>query len=371
MSTESEEDTAMILEKRLGTCEACNSKPAKYTCPRCEVKTCSLNCLNLHKRELKCDGVRDKTKYLPLAKMTKMDLMNDYYFLEECTKFVEDRKRDRNKGYTRYNKNLPTHLFRLRQAANNRQISLRFLLQNFTKRQKNTSQLDFKSGVIYWRVEWCFPNGKEALLFVDDRLCENVKLYEAVGKYLHPDTNDTFPGKAKLTNYQSRGLSGLQLLLKAEGIKRCRNRFFLLDINSTIRECLAGKTVVEYPTIYVVVKDQLEEYNVVESDDDVEGETRQHIHDINKYSDFPQSHQAVQAVATDVIAGQLDQMNIDRTHIDKGKVLEKQPCAKPVHMNFLFSIESIVDEPSSESDQGNLTEEENAVTSTKRPKTSE
>lgn len=370
MSSDSENDTAdMLEEKRLGTCEACNSNPAKYTCPRCEVKTCSLSCLNLHKRELKCDGIRDKTKYIPLVKMTKMDLMNDYYFLEECTKFVEDRKRDKNKGYTRYNKNLPSHLFRFRQAAYDRQTTLRFLLQNFTKRQKNTSQLDFKTSTIFWRVEWCFPIGNEALMFVDDRICENVKLYEAVDKYLNPDAQESVAGISKLTNYQSRGISGVQLLLKAEGIKQCRNRFFPLDVKNTIRECLAGKTIVEYPTIYVILGEHLQEYNVVESDDDVENETRQHIYDMNKSSD--NASRPEQLIAADVIAGQLDQMNIHRFNHDARKTSENQPRQKPVQMNFLFSEENNSNEPSSDSDEGNLTEEENTHKTTKRLKITE
>ncbi|XP_050092866.1 box C/D snoRNA protein 1 isoform X2 [Anopheles aquasalis] len=102
MSSESEDDQSFHRQaaKRQDMCEACDVNPAKYKCPRCEVRTCCLPCLNLHKRELKCNGIRDRTRYIPLVKMTKMDIMNDYYFLEECTRFVEDQKRDNKKRFT-------------------------------------------------------------------------------------------------------------------------------------------------------------------------------------------------------------------------------------------------------------------------------
>jgi len=41
---------------------------AKYCCPRCEVKTCSLSCVNIHKKELECDGKKYKTGFIKLEK---------------------------------------------------------------------------------------------------------------------------------------------------------------------------------------------------------------------------------------------------------------------------------------------------------------
>lgn len=61
---------------RLEDCEVCDSKKAKYTCPKCEVRTCSLTCINIHKKELDCNGIRDKTKYIPLNSFTDLDLLS-------------------------------------------------------------------------------------------------------------------------------------------------------------------------------------------------------------------------------------------------------------------------------------------------------
>ncbi|XP_049543850.1 box C/D snoRNA protein 1 [Anopheles darlingi] len=352
MSSDSEDGLSLHRQaaKRLGMCEACNANLAKYKCPRCEVRTCCLSCLNLHKRELKCNGIRDRTKYIPLVKMTKMDIMNDYYFLEECTRFVEDQKRDNKKRFTAYDKQLPAHLFRLRNAANERNISLRFLVKSFTKRHKNTTQLDFRSSTIFWRVEWCFPNGKDAITFVDEKINENIKLYEVVSKYLEPDGLDTNPGKARLEQYHAAGIKGVELLLKAEGIRQCRNRFFPLNLNDSFRENLAGKTIVEYPEIYVVLKSQLDAFNIVESDDD-----EMIAATGNKCTGSSSGSGAKQNISTGAIECKLDQMDIGESKSQK--ITPPKPGTnKWITLNFLFAEESTTF--SSDTDDGAVTEEE-------------
>lgn len=57
----------------------------------------------------------------------------------------------------------------------------------------------------------------------------------------------------------------LQVLLKAEGIKRCKNRFYRLDVNKTLKENLQDKTLVEYPLIYVSYDDHLEAFDIIDS----------------------------------------------------------------------------------------------------------
>lgn len=61
---------------RLGKCEVCNDQEAKYTCPRCEVKTCCLTCVNNHKKELGCSGQRNKVAYKRISEFTNLDLLS-------------------------------------------------------------------------------------------------------------------------------------------------------------------------------------------------------------------------------------------------------------------------------------------------------
>ena len=70
------------IRGKFGACEICSKNGAIYKCPKCEMVTCSLDCSKKHKR-LKnfCDGIRDKTKYVPLKKFGYMELVSGKYFL--------------------------------------------------------------------------------------------------------------------------------------------------------------------------------------------------------------------------------------------------------------------------------------------------
>lgn len=121
----------VLLVNRLGPCEVCGTTEAKYTCPRCEVKTCCLACVNIHKKELECDGARNKLLYKPLSKFQNLDLLSgkvffypdvlacyyfrlysfdntflcsflDYRLLEDVTRSVQEIQRDPLKRVSRF-----------------------------------------------------------------------------------------------------------------------------------------------------------------------------------------------------------------------------------------------------------------------------
>ena len=67
-------------------CQECKSNLAKYQCPKCCHRTCSLECCRNHKQRTKCSGKRQRAgtdQFLPLSRMDDNTLKNDYFFLEE------------------------------------------------------------------------------------------------------------------------------------------------------------------------------------------------------------------------------------------------------------------------------------------------
>lgn len=65
-----------IILFRTSECEVCGENGAKYTCPRCELRTCCLECVKIHKKELECSGLRDKVKFKTIKKLNSIDLLN-------------------------------------------------------------------------------------------------------------------------------------------------------------------------------------------------------------------------------------------------------------------------------------------------------
>lgn len=77
------------LYSRLGKCEVCNDQEAKYTCPRCEVKTCCITCVNIHKKELGCNGQRNKIAYKRISEFTNLDLLSGMWLsIAECCYYI-------------------------------------------------------------------------------------------------------------------------------------------------------------------------------------------------------------------------------------------------------------------------------------------
>jgi hypothetical protein len=80
-------------------CALCPShSPAKYTCPRCSLQTCSAACSSLHKQQTGCTGERDKVKHVPMKEYGYGALMSDYVYLEDVGRKVKEWGRDIGRG---------------------------------------------------------------------------------------------------------------------------------------------------------------------------------------------------------------------------------------------------------------------------------
>ncbi|XP_014355574.1 box C/D snoRNA protein 1 [Papilio machaon] len=275
-SSDSDSDSEKVTCARLGNCEVCDAREAIYTCPKCEVKTCCLSCVRIHKKELECDGIRDRTKFIRMKDFTDTDLLSDYRLLEECARFVYAVRRDEKKKFTRIDKDLPIHLFKLKMAARNRGIALQFLAQNFTRHSVNTTRYHYKTNIISWRVEWIFPNvDTKPLKFVDEKCPEQNKLSRLLDKYLNPNASP-FEGSKSLAFYKSAGFSGIKILLKAEKIRGSAKKFFELDPTETLGENLSGKCIVEFPIIFIVLKDHACNFEIITPEDEFESNMKEH-----------------------------------------------------------------------------------------------
>lgn len=258
---------SQITCSRLGECEVCGNS-AKYTCPCCELKTCCVACINIHKKEFQCDGKRNKIKFLYRNDFQDKDIENDYRLLEEISQGIEALKRDPSFNSLHRSWGLPPHLMRLQTEATKRGVLLSFLPQQFSRHKLNTTYLNWKTNELFWRIDWIFPQA-DNLILSDMRVLDSMRLSSVVNKYLK--TEGTLPAGA-MQYYCSAGLSGTKLLLKAE--REPGSRYFELDPSQTLKENLEGKAVVEFPIIYVILKDHKEEYDVITQDEEEEIQNR-------------------------------------------------------------------------------------------------
>lgn len=199
--------------------------------------------------------MRDRTKYKPLKEMTTLDFMNDYYFLEEATRFTKDIACNKKvKNPTRLN----FRFLRLRQECNKRDTKLYFVNNGLTRRLRNQSIFKAQEGTIYWHVELVFPNACN--FTINKKFSENLKLKEIIQSVLDSEKEE------KQLEFYRADLSKVRVLLKTEGLKKNNNRFYELNVKKTLKSNLKRKVLIEFPTIFVSLNHSTDGYDIVPSD---------------------------------------------------------------------------------------------------------
>ncbi|KAK0048750.1 box C/D snoRNA protein 1-like isoform X1 [Biomphalaria pfeifferi] len=255
--------------KRKFPCEICNQTEAIYTCPCCELRTCSLPCVKEHKIRLGCSGERLKTAFVDKSQYGEGHLLNDYRLLEDANRklysFKSSQDNRKNHSFSGPYMNKRTKL--LSTAAFKRGIKLQVLSQALTRHKNNTSYYMIRSDKILWHIGWHFVASNTEIK--DERVPEDTILKDIAKKWInfvdHPEMRKC------LRDYEKDNLEASQFLLKIECLPANRVRFFKLNPNATLGDNLKGHCLTEFPTIYVLPPQYKDTQNfVLISEDDLE-----------------------------------------------------------------------------------------------------
>ncbi|KAL5596517.1 hypothetical protein BROUX41_006742 [Berkeleyomyces rouxiae] len=76
-------------------CGICHVSSPKYKCPGCPTQTCSVACVDKHKKWSECSGRRDPTAYVPPSKLrTAAGIDHDYNFLYAIDRATEAAEKE-------------------------------------------------------------------------------------------------------------------------------------------------------------------------------------------------------------------------------------------------------------------------------------
>ena len=150
--------TPIASTSRHGLCSVCSSQSAKYTCPRCSIKTCSLVCTKSHKAATSCSGERDRVSFVGMNQYGDVGMWRDLSYLRDVkTKVGEWGKQAasnsnnskmsyKGKERERDNQVLPERLLnltdkeqRLKKQMILRGIEVLFLPKEMERHRQNTS----------------------------------------------------------------------------------------------------------------------------------------------------------------------------------------------------------------------------------------
>ncbi|XP_005521330.2 PREDICTED: box C/D snoRNA protein 1 [Pseudopodoces humilis] len=231
----------------LHRCETCSKEAAKYRCPRCMKYSCSLLCVKKHKLALSCNGVRDKTAFVSVNEFTDLNLLSDYRFLEDVGRTADAAARH----CIVHNPATKRLLYCLRNKARGCNIELKTLPVGFTKRRENSTTFNSVENKFYWHLKLLFPHchAEYTLKGVPD----DKTLADILKPYIDPVESDPVVCQ-RLKIYTASPLSDVQILMKIENRNRNSIRYHELDASRSLLDNLKGKVIIEYPTLFVVLK---------------------------------------------------------------------------------------------------------------------
>ena len=248
-------------------CEVCKEKQTKYCCPKCNKKTCSLDCVKEHKEATGCTGKRDRTAFLGRGELNERSLLSDYKFLEEV-KIAEDAAKRAKPPAPKAE--LPHHLQSLIYQARRRGVQLHLLAPGMERRRSNTSRYDNKSQVFNWRLEWNFVGAD--CCTSDTKVSEEILLAGILAAHLTPPPGAVLK-TPELQRYAECGIENLVVLMRKERTPANSPLYYKVDCQRPLREVLQGKVIVEYPVLLVLLPKEVDGYKLVE-ENKVEAEER-------------------------------------------------------------------------------------------------
>ncbi|EMG47186.1 BCD1 Box C/D snoRNA protein 1 [Candida maltosa Xu316] len=277
-------------------CIICHENKVKYTCPACEIKTCSLPCYKSHQQERECSGKVDSNRYLNRSELASdsIHLNRDYNFLTTVDRRIQVGKEDITSSAKNVFKRSKFNHHHRGQNNNKRHKSDKStgdkrietvnkvylndpatmvkrentlvvqLPVGMSRSNTNKTGFDKKMNAFVWTIEWVVLDnqGKEISKFLSYRLKETLVLQDAVPMNIL---------RSKISATVEK--DGLSFYLHNVIFK---NKLIKLDNSDTISLALKDKIVLEYPTIYVATETEsltdrivegVEAYGIEEEDE--------------------------------------------------------------------------------------------------------
>ncbi|KAI8081370.1 uncharacterized protein BX664DRAFT_340227 [Halteromyces radiatus] len=245
----------------INVCQVCNEQPSKYKCPRCDIRSCSVICVKQHKQTQSCSGERSKTHYVSMKDYNESNMMSDYVYLEDMSRQSDNVIRSRLKE----KKLIGPAEHRLKMVVKHaREMGIIYdmLPAGMSRRKANQTNYSVKMKQLFWTLEFyfCMDDSQERVL---EHSCPSAKSLQGVFENMllsdKPQGRNSYATiRHQVRHFTETSMNDWVIGLKKEGGKR--NMFINLTsmLDQPIAECLKGERIIEYPTIYIWMKDHLD-----------------------------------------------------------------------------------------------------------------
>ncbi|KAF7724168.1 hypothetical protein EC973_001240 [Apophysomyces ossiformis] len=242
-------------------CEQCHTNPWKYKCPRCHIRTCSLDCVKQHKVEKDCSGERSKTHYISMQQYSESNMMSDYVYLEDIGRRSDTLTRER----LRADQEIKLQQGRAKALVRHaRHLGILYdhLPIGMSRRKINTSNFNSGKRTIFWTMEcyFCHKGQKERVV---DHSFPGIKPLSAFFENLLFTETPQGKGSYAIIRHQNRpfveaGLSRLVVGLKKEKAPDQTYTDVTLELDKPLNEILRGQRIIEFPTWYIWLEGEVD-----------------------------------------------------------------------------------------------------------------
>ncbi|KAJ2777915.1 arp2/3 complex subunit [Coemansia javaensis] len=156
-------------------CEQCREQGAKYKCPGCLARTCSVACAQAHKAATGCSGKRDRTGFVKRGDYDANTMMSDYGLLQELARDHALLQRDaerqgvrapggggRSAAPSSSSGSSSVTLTRAQRtivarARDKRHVTIRYMSPGITRHQQNKTIWQSSASRLVWTLELAVP----------------------------------------------------------------------------------------------------------------------------------------------------------------------------------------------------------------------
>jgi len=245
-------------------CQICKINKYKYTCPKCFIKTCSVNCVKNHKKRFKCNGIRDKFK-----KISKNTDYNEKVFFRDM-KYLSNTINEintSNKIIYNLNENIDNNNNKI--FKNFKRICKKFRNINYFKSPNifeisklNKNYCDSTNKKIYWTIKLNFIENNIIQIFKNKQFDDEEYNLNLICEYLTNNKNDLYDNNLLNIISEKNWNLNYNIYYKLNNINNVKeeekknlflyNKFYyeICDKTLLLKDLLNNKNVYEFPEFF-------------------------------------------------------------------------------------------------------------------------
>ncbi|CCJ29176.1 unnamed protein product [Pneumocystis jirovecii] len=232
---------------KLKECTICLTSTAKYRCPQCNIETCSAQCSTEHKKRSLCSGLPNPTSFLNKKDLlTIQSLDRDYNFLSAIESSLDSFVKNRMSFSSNH------AALKLKKIIEKCGIRYLIIPRGMSRACQNKTFWSKKRKKIFWTIEWIYIKNETKISNIEhNRVPSDINIVDAYKNFIH---------KRKINELLDIDYQTIQFMIKKVNSPANNSIYETLNKNTTLLESLKGMTILEFPTIHIIVNENKNKY---------------------------------------------------------------------------------------------------------------